>query len=205
MPRAEVAALLYVEIFRQRWQANNFPSKLLVILENDLCPVVVLFHFASNFDHLARELPDVANVFQIVRKHDDRKTAQPVVVAKIEIMHAAGPCLNANYLSSHTLRFSHVFLGLIKRDAGRRGSKSGEEENDKNLRDALHAPDSNLKLKVAAQKVGENVRLFPKGECGDGRASTPVPSLRNLFLPECLHRCGLVVFYVEDRVQLGDL
>ena len=89
-------------------------------------------------------------------------------------MHAAGSCLNANYLSSHTLRFSHVFLGLIKRAAGRRGSKSREEENDKNLRDALHAQNSNLKLKVAAQKVGENVKLFPKQECDGGRARTPV-------------------------------
>ena len=205
LPRAEVAALLYVEIFRQRWQANNFPSKLLVILENDLCPVIVLFHFASNFDHLAGRLSYVTDIFQIMRKHDDRKTAQPVVVAEIEIVAAARSRLNSNHFSSHALPFAEMFFRLIKTNGCRARTNGGEEEKDKNLRDALHAPDSNLKLKVAAQKVGENVRLFPKGECGDGRASTPVPSLRNLFLPECLHRCGLVVFYVEDRVQLGDL
>ncbi len=137
---AEVAALLHVEIFRQRWQANDFPSELLVAFENDLYPVVVLFHFASNFDQLAGKLSYVTDIFQITRKHHDRKTAQPVVVAKIEIMHAAGSCLNANYLSSHTLRFSHVFLGLIKRDAGRCGGKGGETEEDgKNLREAIHA------------------------------------------------------------------
>src|SRR5947199_3737242 len=92
---AEVAALLYVEILRQRRKSNDFAAELLVAFENDLCPVIVLFHFASNFDHLAGKLSYVTDVFQIVRKHDDRKTAQPVVVAKIEIVHAAGSCLNA--------------------------------------------------------------------------------------------------------------
>src|SRR5437870_2994364 len=102
LPCAEVSALLYVEILRQRRKSKDFAAELLVAFENDLCPVVVLFHFASNFDQLAGKLSYVTDIFQIMRKHDDRKTAQPVVVAKIEIMHTARSRLNSNHLSSDT-------------------------------------------------------------------------------------------------------
>jgi hypothetical protein len=75
LTRAEMAALLDVEILGQRRERDGVSAELLAVLQDDLGAIVIFLHFAANLDHSSGKLTHVADSLQVVRKDDDRKAA----------------------------------------------------------------------------------------------------------------------------------
>ncbi len=68
------------------------------------CSCFLAIFLASNA--LATCIPSyIADLLQIVRKHHYRKRTKPVVLAKVEVVHAGTALLDANYLAGDALSF----------------------------------------------------------------------------------------------------
>ena len=107
-------SLLYIKAFGQGSNPRSRAAKLPCIFQNDLRPPIVFLNLSPHVDGPPGELPHIANIFQIIRKHNYAKGAEPVVFAKIKIVDSASASLHANHFSRDALVFANMFSRLIK-------------------------------------------------------------------------------------------
>src|SRR5947208_2786913 len=113
-----MSSFLNVKIIGQRRKARDAGPELVWFLQNYLRAIVVFFYFATDLHHLAGKLPHIANLFQIIREHDNRERTKPVIFAKIQKSHSPLALFYPNHFSGHALGFAQMIPRLIKRDAG---------------------------------------------------------------------------------------
>ena len=118
-PRAEVSAFLHVEAFGQRRKPCSTTAKLMSIFKNDFRASIVFLDLPANINDAPGKLPHVADMLQIVRKHNYAERTQAVIFTKIQIMDSAISSFDANHFSSDALVFANMFSRLIKRNAFR--------------------------------------------------------------------------------------
>jgi hypothetical protein len=64
-----------------------------------------------------------------VGKDDDRKRAEPIVLAKIKVVNASASGFNTDDFAGHTLRLAQVVASLIHGNACRHGTRREQSEN----------------------------------------------------------------------------
>src|SRR5579871_2046623 len=85
---AVVALLFHVVIFGQRGDERRSGGQLADAVEDDFCAPLVQLDRAVNFDGLAGETADIADVFQIGGEDDDREGAGHLVFAEVDEVNA---------------------------------------------------------------------------------------------------------------------
>jgi len=89
------------------------------IFKNDFRASIVFLDLPANINDAPGKLPHVADMLQIVRKHNYAERTQAVIFTKIQIMDSAISSFDANHFSSDALVFANMFLRLIKGNAFR--------------------------------------------------------------------------------------
>jgi hypothetical protein len=160
-PGAEMATLFHVKALRQRRKHGEFAGELFAAFQNDFGAVVAFLHFPANLDDLPCKLAHVANICQIVGEDHDCKTAQPVVITKIEIVSSLAPGLDAYHSPGDALGFTNVFVRLVERNASGKGEPG--QRADKQKREQIdHEKILGRESGTSATRIRKKCFVFPK-------------------------------------------
>jgi hypothetical protein len=128
--RAVVALLLHIVVLRQRRNAQPLSAELPGLLKNNLPPSVILFHRTVDLDHSILQLADVADSFQVVRKHHDGKWTHHRILAEIEQRNAPAHVFYVKDFAGDASVFAYVLASLREGNAVRGGAECGEDQCD---------------------------------------------------------------------------
>lgn len=140
-----MALFFHVVILRKRRDQRGTAGQLADAAENDFRAAVVQLDGSVNFDGLADEASNVADIFEVGRKDDNRKRAGGVIFAKIKEVNAAGANFDANNFAGDALYFADVLSSILDGEAvggeervGRYKGNDADESCRNSARVALH-------------------------------------------------------------------
>lgn len=122
-PGTVVALLFHIVVLGQRRDQGWTAGQLADAVQDDLGASVVEFDRSVDFDGSAGEAADIAHVFEIGRKDNDREGAGHLVFAEIEKVHAASADFYSLDFPGDTFDFADVLAGVLDGKAVRAGEE----------------------------------------------------------------------------------
>jgi len=149
---------------------------------------------------MERKLTHVADLLQIIGKHNNRKRTRSVVFAEIQIVNSLTSGLDPQNFSANALGLADVFLRLIKRN-----TCSGRNARNKQGESCKLGDHTEILVGYRANKAPHDKNMYELSQKGTARGQPNQGRPPQRQLPERLNRSRLVVPHVENRIELGDL
>src|SRR5579862_7814782 len=108
---AVVALLFHVVIFGQRGNEGRSGGQLADAVEDDFGAPVIELDRAVNFDGLAGEAADIADVFQIGSKHDDGERAGHLIFTEVDEVNALRSDFHAYHFAGDAFGLADMLAG----------------------------------------------------------------------------------------------
>ena len=173
-----MAAVFYIVVFGERGDHGGASVNLADAVEDDFRAAVVHLYGAVDFDDAAFEAADVADIFQVVGKDDDREGASGFVFAEVDEVDAFASGFYAQNLAGDALDFADVMAGFVDGDAVGGGEERGREQYGEQGSE----PEHKLILWSAEERVCDareiNGAIVLEWNCGE--TSTEIPAQAKL-------------------------
>lgn len=121
--RTKVAAVFNVVGFGEWRDHSGATGDLADAVQNDFGARVIELDRAVNFDRVASEAANVADVFQIGREDHNREGAGHLILTEIEEMNAFRANFDVQHFPGDAFGLADVLVGLVDRDAIARGEQ----------------------------------------------------------------------------------